>query len=954
MLLLILPAGPLLWAGGPRWVAGPGYFDPAAKGLPVVWAGGQVAYFTDQGDLSAAVNQAQANAMVAEAAAVWSSVPTAAVSITSGGSLAEDVSGSNVVAGTSGVTMPADIQPTATAEPVGVVYDEDGSVIDALYGLGASSPLACQNNGVLEYVDNFAVTGNVAHAVILVNGLCATSADGVAMVEYELVRAFGRVLGLDWSQANEAMFATGQITSDGLAGWPVMHPMERLCNGSGGVCMPNGLTLRTDDMAALNRLYPVTAANLGSFPGKTLTGAATVSVTGTITFPRGQGMQGVNAVLRPVVNGVVQMAATATAVSGEYFAGNAGNPVTGRVDAGGNPLNRFGSDDAELEGYFDLRSVPLPPGMTSADYQLTFEAVNPEYTGGQSVGPYATGQVAPSGTLPAIDLGTLAAGSTTTQNVVIQDAADEAQSGADGSETSAAAVPATGEWTGRIVGYGHTGWFAFLGRGGREFTVEAEALDETGAATEEKAEIVIGAWNGADAAGTAPATAAMQPFNGNQVGLATLPVLLGADSEVRIGLADFRGDGRPDFAYRGRILYADSVTPARIPVSGGPIVIRGMGFRPASTVLVNGVAATVTSVTPTAIAAVAPASTAAGQSALVEVDDPETLGVAKIGSGVSYDAEPQDGIGILSGPQGAEPIGVPVTLVLRAIDRTTGNPAAGVTVTVAVTEGTAALGCGLNTCTATTAGDGTARFAVTATTTALAQLTASLANGSSVLAEFTGAAPPAVVGMTPTLYVAMGSTVSWPVEAMVMSAGGVPVAGQAIGWSGTTGVAVTAGQTASAANGTSANTMTAGPFAASVSTTAQACLTGTGSCAAFTVISIHMETAALAAWSGTEQWIGVAGTFAPVVLKVTDAFGHPLAGAAVTFYETLDGWTEPCAGTEACAAAPVLGQASMTATSGIDGLVTLAPLEPQGMAARLHLLAVTGEATLAVELNAGP
>ncbi|HEX4065902.1 MAG TPA: IPT/TIG domain-containing protein [Acidobacteriaceae bacterium] len=951
-MVLAFLAGAPAWAGGPRWVAGPGYFDPAAKGLPVVWAGGQVVYFTDQGDLSAGVNQAQANAMVAEAAAVWSTVPTAAVQITWGGSLAEDVNGTNVVVNGNGVTMPADVQPTATGEPVAVVYDEDGAVIDALYGQGASSPLTCQNNGVLSYADHFAATGNVAHAVILVNGLCATTADQMATLEYELVRAFGRVLGLDWSQANEAMFATGQITSDGLAGWPVMHPVERLCNGSGGVCLPNGLTLRTDDVAALNRLYPVTAANVGSFPGKTLTAAATLSVTGTVTFPRGQGMQGVNVVLRPVVGGIAQMAYTATAVSGEYFAGNAGNPVTGMVDGAGNALDRWGSDDASLEGYFDLRDVPLPAGSSSADYELSFEAVNPEYTGGASVGPYASGQVTPSGTMPVVDLGTLGAGSTTTQNVLIEDGADEAQSGEDGGETSPAAVAATGEWTGRVVGYGHTAWFGFLARGGRRFTVEAQALDGNGTATEDKAAIVMGAWNGADAAGTGPATSTMQPFDGNSVGLTTLPVLLGADSEVRIGLADFRGDGRPDFAYRGRILYADSVTPARIPAAGGAIVIRGMGFRPDATVEVNGVAATVTSVTPTAIAAVAPASQAAGQNAVVEVDDPETLGMAAIGSGVSYDAEPDDGIGIVSGPQGAEPIGVPVTLVLRAIDTMTQAPAAEVTVTVAVTEGAAGLGCGQSACSMTTAGDGTASVTVTATTAALAQVTASLANGSSVLAEFTGTAPPAIVAMTPNLYVALGATVAWPVEAMVVSAAGTPMAGQAIAWSGTTGVVVTAGQTASAANGTSTNPTTAGPFTASVSATAQACLVGTGSCAVFTVVPVHMQMAALTAWSGTGQAIGVAGTFAPVLLRVTDGLGDPLAGAAVTFYETLNGWTEPCAG--ACPAAPVLGQATATAVSGTDGLVTLTPLAPEGLAARLQVLAVTGQATLAVELDAVP
>jgi hypothetical protein len=296
-------------------------------------------------------------------------------------------------------------------------------------------------------VDNLAPSGNIIHALILVNGLCATTADQVANLQYELIRGFGRVLGLDWSQTNEEMFDTGEFSTGGMTGWPVMHPIERLCNGGAGECFSNPTQLRNDDIAALNRLYPVTAANIASFPGKTVTASATISVRGTIQFPGGQGMQGVNVVLQPLANGLPDLRYTVTAVSGVYFQGNAGNSVTGFVDASGNLLNRFGSDDPTLEGYFDLSGVPLPPGATSAQYQLTFEALNPLYSGSSSVGPYTTGEVSPSGTMPVIQLGTLSAGSAVTQNVEIDDA-DLAASEADGPEGSPVTVPVTGEWTG--------------------------------------------------------------------------------------------------------------------------------------------------------------------------------------------------------------------------------------------------------------------------------------------------------------------------------------------------------------------------------------------------------------------------------------------------------------------------------------------------------------------------
>ncbi len=950
---ILIFAVPIAHAGGPRWVAGSSYFNASAEGQPVVWANGQISYYTDLGNLSPQVTQTQANTMVATAAAVWSNVNTAAVSIQWGGSLAEDVNGTNVNAGANGVTLPADIQSTATNRPVAVVYDADGSVINAIYGPGASSPLVCQEDGVMVSVDNLAVTGDIAHALVLVNGLCATTVSQIANLQYQLIRAFGRVLGLDWSQTNEEIFDMSQIPTDGLAGWPIMHPIERLCNGGSGQCFSNPTQLRTDDIAALNRLYPVTAANIGSFPGKTITASATISVKGTIQFPDGQGMQGVNVVLHLLANGAPDLVYTATAVSGVYFQGNAGNSITGMIDANGNPLNRFGSNDASLEGFFDLSGVPLPQGVTASQYQLTFEALNPLYTGNSSVGPYTNGQVSPSGTMPIVTLGTLSAGSAITQTVVINDADDE-QSGADGPEDAPATVPVNGEWTGRITAYGHSGWFEWWARAGREFTVEAQALDDDGNDTENKAQIVVGAWNGTDAVGAVPVTGTVGPFNGNIAGQTTLPVLTIADSEVRIGLADFRGDGRPDFAYHGRILYADSVSPARLPVAGGQMVIQGMGFRPGMTVSVDGTVAPVSSVTPTAIVATAPAS-AATDNVVVEVQDPQTLGVAAIASGVSYDAEPDDAVSLLSAPMGSVPIGAPQPFMVRAVNVTAQTPAAGVTVTFAVTGGAAILGCGQSSCSVVTAGDGTATLSVVPNSTALAQVTASLTNASSVIAEFTGTAPPSIVALTPNLYLALGATVQWPVQAMVLSPAGIPVAGQAVSWSASgSGVSVSTSQNASDTNGLVEIQIGAGPFSASANSTVNACLAGTTSCATFTVTPVHTETAALAPWSGTSQYVSASRTFSPVVLHVTDAFGHPLAGANVVFAEMLDGWTEPCPVQGSCAPPPILQQQIVQTVSAIDGSVTLTPLAANGLAGRLQVMAATGDVTLNFELDAHP
>lgn len=113
-------------AGGPARVAGSAYFDPSVEGRTLMWPQGSITYYVDQGNLSPVLPNADANAVVASAFSQWTSVATAALSVTARGSLAEDVSGANVTRNSDGtISMPPDVQPTATGTPVGIVYDAD-------------------------------------------------------------------------------------------------------------------------------------------------------------------------------------------------------------------------------------------------------------------------------------------------------------------------------------------------------------------------------------------------------------------------------------------------------------------------------------------------------------------------------------------------------------------------------------------------------------------------------------------------------------------------------------------------------------------------------------------------------------------------------------------------------------------------------------------------------------
>jgi len=68
------------------------------------------------------------------------------------------------------------------------------------------------------------------------------------MMSFELERAFGRVLGLDYSQVNPGAISNGE--TGGTQGWPVMQPSSGACSASGGPCIPNPTVIRYDDIAA--------------------------------------------------------------------------------------------------------------------------------------------------------------------------------------------------------------------------------------------------------------------------------------------------------------------------------------------------------------------------------------------------------------------------------------------------------------------------------------------------------------------------------------------------------------------------------------------------------------------------------------------------------------------------------------------------------------------------------
>jgi hypothetical protein len=313
-------------AGGPEYVAGSSYFNPSTMGQPLTWSLGQVDYYTDQGDLSPILPNSAANAFVATAFAQWTTVSTAALTATAAGQLAEDVNGSNIAVNSNGtVTAPADITPSATQTPVGIVYDYDGSVTDALLGSGAGDPSQCFWNAVYGGVDNFGAGANFLHALVVINGQCALQSSQLTDVEYRLVRVLGTVLGLGWSQMNlNVITGNPPPTPADFAGFPVMHYLDPVTCVPITLCYANPYQLAPDDVAALSRLYP---------GGTSDNPAPTARIYGSVYFVDHQGgiaqpMQGVNVVARwidPSTNQPSDEYAVSS-VSGFLFTGNAAIP----------------------------------------------------------------------------------------------------------------------------------------------------------------------------------------------------------------------------------------------------------------------------------------------------------------------------------------------------------------------------------------------------------------------------------------------------------------------------------------------------------------------------------------------------------------------------------------------------------------------------------------------------
>jgi len=946
---VILLGALLSRAGGPKCVAGTSYYNSTVTGQPLVWPQGLITYYTDQGDLSPILPNASANTFVASAFSVWTSVPTAAITAVSAGQLAEDVNGTNVIQNSDGtITMPADIQPTATATPVGIVYDYDGSVTDALIGSGAGDASQCFFNAVYGGDDNYGATATYQHALIVINGQCALQSSQLTDVEYRLVRVIGEVLGVGWSQVNSNVLSgTPHPTSADYAGFPVMHETDPLVCVPITICYANPYRLAMDDTASVSRLYPVTTANQSSFSGKQLFSTLTARIHGSVWFTDMQGnptqpMQGVNVVARWIdpSTGQPSRQYAAAAVSGFLFTGDAGNPVTGFYDSLGDPLAEWGSNSPSVEGFFDLAGLEPPGGSTQ--YQLSVEPLDPTWSA--QVGPYSPGPVAPSGAAQPIVV-TVAPGSDVEQDIVMTSSAQPLPQTAS-TWTAPAPVPMAGDWMATLGDYGDMNYLLLPAQANRTLSVAVTALDQSGIASLMKAQPVVGMWATSDAPGSPAEALTPSPFNQAMDGLTRLDAQINISTNFLIGISDVRGDGRPDYLYHAYVLYADSVSPARVGVSGGVVTLKGTGFYSGLTEVIGS-----TPVIPLAINAgqiIIPAPPQGDGTQNITLSDPVSGGSSTMTSVLTYGAAASDTIVLLSGLNPSTAVGTqaasPMSVRVLASDGVT--PVAGATIGWSAGNGVQLSACGgASSCSLTSDQNGDAETWLTPTAPGVATITATLAPGvyspsQSVSVTLNATETASDIGVfTPYLYIAQGATVSVPLTARVLS-NGVPQNNLSVNFSVTKGSGVLNSAAASTgATGYATATLTVTQLASLVQVTA--CVAPTNApCQTFYANPVPLPQQNLQPVAGAGQ-VSTGAAFQPVVVRVTDSSSppNPVIAAGVDFQTTVlrpvgtsSGGPDPTD-----SPMPVILQVSQSnATSDLNGLASLAP-SPGGFSAPLEV-----------------
>jgi hypothetical protein len=458
-------------------------------------------------------------------------------------------------------------------------------------------------------------------------------------------------------------------------------------------------------------------------------------------------------------------------------------------------------------------------------------------------------------------------------------------------------LPQEGGWGAWISGYSVEDWLQFTAQVNRTASVSVTAVDESGQPTQNKLMPVIGIWSLSDLSGGPAPAATPVAFNTFFPGTTRLDAQFLADGNFRLGIADSRGDGRPDYFYFASFLYSDSVEPPRIGLPGGPVTLHGLGFHPGLKVAVGSAASPVLSATANDLQTELPPGTIDG-TASISVSDPANGASSLMTDALTYGAAATDLLFLLQGSEPSTPVGAeaanPIRLRVVAADGVT--PVNGATVAWTTLNGASLSVCGgASSCSSFSDEAGFASTQVTPTAVGTGTIAATLAPASyespqSKQATVLGTASPLDLGtVEPTRWIATGATVDIPLTVRVLNMG-EPQNNVLINFRVSKGAGgLTSGTGNTNNTGYASTTVHIANQNADVQVTA--CVAPHNApCQTFTMFATPASNWTLETVSGSNQVMPVGQSFQPLVLRVTDGSSpsNPVIGVNLVFNVTLE------------------------------------------------------------------
>ncbi len=452
-------------------------------------------------------------------------------------------------------------------------------------------------------------------------------------------------------------------------------------------------------------------------------------------------------------------------------------------------------------------------------------------------------------------------------------------------------VPGSGIWQGTLSN-GSADFFKFSAQANRTLSVIVDAQDESGSAALGKALPVIGLWGLANPGQTPAEAYTPYPLNTINVAQTRLDAQVLQTTPLRLGIADYRGDGRPDFVYNAKLLYGDSLSPARAGVAGyEPQTLIGFGLQPNTSVKAASQALPVLAVAATQILVNSPPAPDGLYD--IQLNDAKSGGSSLMMGALTIGAGPNDVIKLISGGGSATPVGgqvnTPFAVQALAPDRQT--PVAGASIQFSSSPAVGFSICnGAASCTVLSDQSGIASTSVTVLSAGVTTVTAKLApvsypRAQQVQATILGTSSSLDISLvSPSVWVLQGASVAIPITARVLS-NGTPVNAAVVNYqitAGTGTLALSSAQTDSVGYATSNLQLNA------LSTTTQVSVCvgpNNNPCATFRAFAVQLSSLQLQAVSGTLQILPTGQNFQPIVVRVLDSSSppHPVQAASVLF-----------------------------------------------------------------------